>query len=238
MAPQKSLEGRVALITGASRGIGAAIAKRFASEGADVIIAARTLESLKEVDDEIRSTQKGLSATILPLDLKNRDEISQIGPAVLERYGRLDIFVGNAAILGELTPLSQTEAECWDEVLDVNLTAQWLLIKSLETALLCSPAGRAIFLTSGVSGGRGYWSGYSVTKSGLEALAKTWAEETSKTNLRVNLVNPGAVRTAMRAEAYPGEDPMTLPHPDEITDIFVQLASPSLKETGKIYSPL
>ncbi|MEK9685420.1 MAG: SDR family NAD(P)-dependent oxidoreductase, partial [Rhodospirillaceae bacterium] len=140
MAPQRSLEGRVALITGASRGIGAAIAKRFASEGADVIIAARTLESLKEVDDEIRSTRKGLSATILPLDIKNRDEVSQIGPAVLERYGRLDIFVGNAAILGELTPLSQTEAECWDEVLDVNLTAQWLLIKSLETALLCSPA--------------------------------------------------------------------------------------------------
>jgi len=231
-----ALEGRVALITGASRGIGAAIARRFSAEGAHVILTARTKAGLEEVDDQIRAAGAEQSATLLPMDIRNREDIDKMGAAIMQRFGRLDVFVANAAILGEMTPLSQVDPDGWDEIIDINLTAQWRMIRSLEPALLASPSGRALFLTSGVSGGRAYWAGYAITKSAIDALARTWAQEMAKTNLKINLVNPGAVRTSMRADAYPGEDPETLPHPDEITDIFVRLASEDFDRTGETFN--
>ena len=190
---------------------------------------------LEEIDDEIRAQGIENRTTLLPMDIRNCDDIDKLGEAILRRFGRLDVYVANAAILGNLTPLSQVEPQEWDEIINVNLTAQWRLLRTLEPALLASEAGRAIFLTSGVSGGRAYWAGYSVSKSGLDALAKTWADELRQTQIKVNLVNPGAVRTSMRADAYPGEDPSMLPKPSEITDIFVQLASAHFTETGKTF---
>ncbi len=231
-----ALKGRVALITGASRGIGAAIARRFSAEGAHVILTARTKAGLEEVDDQIRAAGAEQGATLLPMDIRNREDIDKMGAAIMQRFGRLDVFVANAAILGEMTPLSQVDPDGWDEIIDINLTAQWRMIRSLEPALLASPSGRALFLTSGVSGGRAYWAGYAITKSAIDALARTWAQEMAKTNLKINLVNPGAVRTSMRADAYPGEDPETLPHPDEITDIFVRLASEDFNRTGETFN--
>jgi len=231
-----ALKGRVALITGASRGIGAAIARRFSAEGAHVILTARTKAGLEEVDDQIRAAGAEQGATLLPMDIRNREDIDKMGAAIMQRFGRLDVFVANAAILGEMTPLSQVDPDGWDEIIDINLTAQWRMIRSLEPALLASPSGRALFLTSGVSGGRAYWAGYAITKSAIDALARTWAQEMAKTNLKINLVNPGAVRTSMRADAYPGEDPETLPHPDEITDIFVRLASEDFDRTGETFN--
>ncbi len=235
MTQSRSLEGRIALITGASRGIGAAISKRYAAEGAHVILTARTTAALEEVYDEILALGTSTSATILPMDLANRDEIDQLGSAISQRFGRLDIFVANAAQLGELTPVTQVASEIWDKTIEINLSAQWRMIRTLEIPLLSSPAGRAIFLTSGVSGGRGYWGPYAVSKTALEALARTWADEVSHTNLRINLINPGAVRTSMRAEAYPGEDPSTVLTPSQITDLFVKLGSSDFKGNGETH---
>ncbi len=235
MTQSRSLEGRIALITGASRGIGAAISKRYAAEGAHVILTARTTAALEEVYDEILALGTSTSATILPMDLANRDEIDQLGSAISQRFGRLDIFVANAAQLGELTPVTQVAPEIWDKTIEINLNAQWRMIRTLEMSLLSSPAGRAIFLTSGVSGGRGYWGPYAVSKTALEALARTWADEVSHTNLRINLINPGAVRTSMRAEAYPGEDPSTVLAPSQITDLFVKLGSSDFKGNGETH---
>ena len=227
---KKRLNGRIALITGASRGIGSAIAKRFWQEGAHVILIARTITGLEEVDDYIRSSSGGKAkATLVPLDLSKEEEIKQLAPAIIKKFGRLDILVANAALLGQITPVANIEPKSWNEILTVNLTANWLLIRALEPLLLASNAGRAIFLTSGVSGGRGFWGAYAVTKTALEALAHTWAQEMEKSKLRINLVDPGAVRTGMRATAYPGEDPITLKRPEEITDIFVKLAEVSCK---------
>ncbi len=232
-----SLEGRIALITGASRGIGAALARRFAREGAHVILTARTKAGLEEVDDEIRSATDGArQATLVPLDLRIGDDIDRLAAAVAQRFGRLDILVANAGVLGEMTPLSHTDPADWDEVVAVNLTANWRLIRAFEALLLASESGRAIFLTSGVSGGRAYWGGYAVTKTAVEALATTWAQEMANTPLRINTVNPGAVRTGMRAKAYPGEDPDTLPAPDAVLDIFVELGAASCKRHGAVLS--
>lgn len=231
------LQGRVALITGASRGIGAAVARRFAAEGAQVVLVARTVGGLEEVDDAIRAASAGdTQATLVPIDLHNGEDIEKLAHAIGERFGRLDILVGNAAILGEMTPVAQIEPDSWTDVVDINLTANWHLIRSLEALLLTSAAGRAMFVTSGVSGGRAYWGGYAVTKTALEALVRTWAQEMEKTNLRINLVNPGAVRTSMRAQAYPSEDPMTLPPPKDVTEIFVELASADCRYHGEVLS--
>ena len=145
-------------------------------------------------------------------------------------------MVGNAAILGEMTPVSQIEPDSWADVVSINLTANWRLVRGLESLLLASEAGRAMFVTSGVSGGRAYWGSYAVTKTALEALARTWAQEMEKTNLRINIVDPGAVRTGMRAKAYPGEDPMTLPPPKDITEVFVELASTECQRNGETLS--
>ena len=227
------LTGRVALVTGASRGIGAAVARRFAAEGANVILTARTTAGLEEVDDAIRQSG-GAPATLVPLDLLEPGEAEKLGPAVAERFGRLDILVGNAGVLGTLTPVHQIDPGEWDEVLAVNLTANWRLIRTLDPLLRRSDAGRAMFTSSGVAGGRAYWGTYAVSKTALEGLVLTWAQETAKTNLRVNLIDPGGVRTTMRAAAFPGEDPMTLPTPDEIADVFVELAEPACDRHGEV----
>jgi NAD(P)-dependent dehydrogenase (short-subunit alcohol dehydrogenase family) len=234
---RRRLEGRVALITGSSRGIGAAIARRYAAEGAQVVLVARTVAGLEEVDDAIRAASAGEAmATLVPIDLRNADDIEKLAAAISQRFGRLDILVGNAAILGEMTPVSQIEPKDWDEVLDINLTANWRLIRALEPLLLASGAGRAIFVTSAVAGGRAYWGAYAVTKTALEALARIWAQEMEKTGLRINIVNPGAVRTSMRAKAYPAEDPMTLPPPKDVTEIFVELAEERCTRHGETLS--
>jgi NAD(P)-dependent dehydrogenase (short-subunit alcohol dehydrogenase family) len=233
----RRLVGRIALITGASRGIGAAVARRFAAEGAQVLLAARTVGGLEEVDDAIRTASaEQTQATLIPIDLKNVEDVEKLKAAVAARFGKLDVLVGNAAILGDMTPVSQIDPKTWDDVIETNLTANWHLIRTLEPLLLSSDSGRAIFVTSGVSGGRAYWGGYAVSKTALEALVQTWAQEVEQTKLRINIVNPGAVRTSMRAKAYPGEDPMTLPPPKDVTDIFVDLASEQCDRHGDVVS--
>jgi NAD(P)-dependent dehydrogenase (short-subunit alcohol dehydrogenase family) len=231
-SPSRRLEGRVAVITGASRGIGAATAKRFAAEGAHLILVARTVGGLEEIDDEVK--KRGGTATLCPFDLTDYPAIDRLGAAIFERWKRLDILVANAGLLGTLTPLAHIKPKEWDQVLAVNLTANWRLIRSLDPLLRASPSGRAIFVTSGAAQGmRAYWGTYAVSKAGLEMLAMTYAAETQKTNLRVNLLDPGRIRTAMRAAAYPGEDPKTLPPPEHVTDLMVELASPECTRHGE-----
>jgi NAD(P)-dependent dehydrogenase (short-subunit alcohol dehydrogenase family) len=230
----KRLEGRIAVITGASRGIGAAVAKRFAEEGAQLVLIARTVGGLEEADDAVRAAS-GRNALLVPLDLREFDALDQLGATLYERFGKLDILVGNAGILGILSPLGHVKPAVWAETMDVNLTANWRLIRSLDPLLRQSDAGRAIFVTSGAARHpHAYWGPYAVSKAALEMLVKTYAAETAKTNVRANLVDPGAVRTAMRAQAYPGEDPTALPAPDDVTEVFVTLAEPSCTKTGEV----
>lgn len=231
--PRGRLDGRIALITGASRGIGAAVARRFAAEGARLVLVARTVGGLEEVDDAVRAA--GGSATLAPLDLADFEAIDKLGGAIAERHGRLDVLVGNAAILGGLRPVGHFPPDEWERVFAVNVTANWRLIRSFDPLLRASDAGRAIFVTSGVARGVfPYWGAYAASKAALEAMVRTYAAELAQTSVRVNLLDPGVVRTAMRAEAMPGEDPMSLPHPDDITDRFVDLASPRCRRTGKV----
>lgn len=230
------LYGRIALVSGASQGIGAAVAKRFAAEGATVILAARNVARMEEVDDAIRAAGDGQTgAVIAPTNLAEGDEIDRLALAVAQRFGRLDILVANAAILGTLTPMHQIARDAWDQIIAVNLTANWRLIRDFDPLLRASDSGRAIFVTSGAARGvHPYWGGYAVTKAALEAMVRTWAGETAKTTMRINLVDPGAVRTAMRAAAFPGEDPATLPVPEAITDAFVALGAADCAQHGKI----
>jgi NAD(P)-dependent dehydrogenase (short-subunit alcohol dehydrogenase family) len=231
-SPSRRLEGRVAVITGASRGIGAAVARRFAAEGAHLILVARTVGGLEEVDDEVKKL--GGSATLCPFDLTDYAAIDRLGGAIFERWKKLDILVANAGLLGTLTPLAHIKPKEWDQVLAVNLTANWRLIRSLDPLLRAAPSGRAIFVTSGAAQGmRAYWATYAVSKAALEMLATTYAAETQKTNLRVNLIDPGRIRTGMRATAYPGEDPQTLPPPEHVTDLMVELASSECTKHGE-----
>ena len=228
-----ALEGRIALITGASRGIGAAVAERFAAEGARLILAARTAGALEEVDDLVAAGGRP-GATLVPVDLSDHDRIDEMAEAIAERFGRLDILVGNAAVLGGLAPLAHAEPDRWAEALNVNLTANWRLIRAFEPLLRRSPAGRAIFVTSGAARGAiPYWGPYASSKAALETLVRTWAAELERTAIRVNLLSPGVVRTRMRAEAMPGEDPMTLPPPDSIAGLFVELASADCRRHGE-----
>ena len=228
------LAGRVALITGASRGIGAAVAQRFAAEGAQLILVARTVGGLEEADDAVRSAG-GQNALLVPLDLREHETIDHLGASLYERYGRLDVLVGNAAILGGLSPLGHIKPARWAQVMDLNLTANWRLIRSLDPLLRRSEAGRAIFVTSGAArNAHAYWGPYAVSKAALETLVKTYAAETAKTNVRANLIDPGVVRTSMRADAFPGEDPDTLPAPEEITETFVKLAEASWTGSGEV----
>ena len=226
------LKDRIALITGASRGIGRAVGLVFAREGAHVLLLARNLKALEEVDDKIR--KNGGKATLIPLDLADGKAIDALGPSLYERFGRLDVLVGNAAILGRLSPLTHIPAEHWDRSFAVNVAANWRLIRTLDPLLRRSEAGRVIFVTSGVArSARAYWAPYSVSKAALEALAKTYANETADSPIKVNLIDPGATATRMRAEAYPGEDQAMLPTPDEVAERFVALAMPDFTETGQ-----
>jgi NAD(P)-dependent dehydrogenase (short-subunit alcohol dehydrogenase family) len=232
-SPQR-LAGRLALVTGATRGIGRAVALTYAREGAHVILAGRTVGALEEVDDEIREI--GGSATLLTLDLKRHDKVDALGPTIYQRWQKLDILVGNAGILGPLSPLGHVAAETWDEVLQVNLTANWRLIRTLDPLLRASDAGRAIFVSSGVATRpRAYWGPYAASKAALEALVRTYADEVANTAVRVNLVNPGPTRTRMRVQAYPGEDPATLKTPEDVAEAFVRLAEPACTNNGRLF---
>lgn len=229
----KRLAGRIALITGASRGIGRAVAVAFAREGAHVVLLARTQGALEEVDDEVR--EAGGTATLLQLDLRSGDKLDALGPTLFQRWGKLDILVGNAGILGPLSPLGHITADAWADVMAINLTANWRLIRTCDPLLRKSDAGRAVFVTSGAAlGTHAYWGPYAVSKAGLEALVKTYAQEIERTPVRANLVNPGGVRTAMRAKAFPGEDPEKLPAPEDLAPLFVELATPECTLNGQI----
>lgn len=228
------LAGRVTLITGASRGLGAALAARFAAEGAQLVLTARTVGGLEETDDAVRAAG-GEAATLVPLDLRMDEGIERLSQALAERFGRLDVLVGNAGVLGAMGPLTHCKPEVWDEVLDVNLTANWRLLRALDPLLRQSEGGRAIFVSSGAaSGPRAYWGAYAVTKAALEMMVGIYAAEIEKTKVRANLVDPGRLRTAMRAKAYPGENPDSLPDPASVTECFLRLAEASCQENGAL----
>jgi len=231
----KPLLDRLAVVTGASRGIVRAAALAVAGPVAHVIALARTQGALAELDDEIRAA--GSSATLVPLDLKDYAGIDRLGLDLHERVGRLDVLVGNAGILGGLSPLDHVKAKAWDEVMAVNVTANWRLIRALDRLLRSSDAGRVVFVSSGVAAlALAYWGPYAVSKAALEALARTYAAETATTNVRVNLFTPGPIRTRMRAQAFPGEDPTTLETPDRPAEKIVDLCLPSMQESGKLYA--
>ncbi len=225
---------RIALVTGASRGIGYATALALARTGAHVVAVARTVGGLEELDDAVRAA--GGSATLTPLDLRDYPALYRLAAALNERYGRLDVLVGNAAIAGVPSPLDHIEPKAWDETMAVNVTANWHLIRAMDPLLKRSAAGRAVFITSGVAtSARAYWAPYSVSKAALDVLARTYADETSSTAVRVNLFNPGPTRTRMRALAMPGEDPMTLPTPEQVAEKILDLCLPGFSESGKLY---
>ncbi len=221
--PQR-LKDRIALVTGASRGLGYALARRFAAEGAHVIALARTVGGLEELDDEIKDL--GGSATLVPLDLLKGEDIDRLAAPLLERFGRLDILVGNAAMLGRLTPLSHYPPDLWQQVFALNVHANWRLIRACDPLLRASAAGRVLFVTSGITRhAAAYWGAYAASKAALEAMAQIYAAEVAQTNVRVNVINPGVLRTGMRAQAFPNEDPATLALPESVTEAFVALAA-------------
>ena len=231
----KPLQDRIALVTGASRGIGHSVALALAKAGAHVIAVARTVGGLEELDDAIKA--EGGSATLVPLDLKDMDGIARLGGALFDRYKKLDILVGNAGILGPLSPLSHVEPKAFDEIMAVNVAANWQLIRCMEPLLVQSDAGRAVFVTSGAAWNfRAYWGPYAISKAALNAMVQTWAAENMTTNLRVNLLTPGPIRTKMRAQAMPGEDPMALETPEKVADKILEMCQPSFTETGKVYA--
>ena len=222
------LSDRIALVTGASRGIGRAAALALAAAGAHIVAVARTPGALEELDDEIRALT-GQPATLVPMDIGEAGGLDQLGLAIHERFGRLDILVHAAAILGPMTPVAHIEPQHWDRVIAVNLTASYRLIRSVEPLLRAAERPRAIFLTSGRAiRPKAFWGPYGVTKAGLEHLVRTWADELEQTNIRAVLLDPNTMRTRMRAEAMPGEDPASLPDPSEIGPLIVELAQADL----------
>ncbi|HEX3350004.1 MAG TPA: SDR family NAD(P)-dependent oxidoreductase [Acetobacteraceae bacterium] len=227
---------RIALVTGASRGIGAAVARELARQGLHVVITARTQGGLEAVDDAIRAD--GGTATLLPLDIADGAALDSLGPSLFSRFGRLDVLVSNAGVLGKLTPVPHIMPKDWDEVLAVNVSAAWRLIRSCGPLLLAGPAGRAVFVTSGIARKpTAYWGPYGSTKAALEHLVLTWAEETRKTKLRVNLFSPGVVRTRMRAEAMPGEDPSSLATPEDVAPKLARLCRTEEMRHAEIVNP-
>lgn len=225
---ERPLADHIALVTGASRGIGRASALALAQAGAHVVAVARTQGALEELDDEIRAATGG-PATLVPMDIGEAGGLDQLGRAVHDRFGRLDVLVHAAAILGPLTPVSHIEPKHWDRVMAVNLTASYRLIRSVEPLLRASARPRAIFLTSGrANRPKAFWGPYGASKAALENLVRTWADELENTNIRAVLLDPGRMRTRMRAEAMPGEDPMSLPDPSEIGPLVVELAQKDL----------
>ncbi|YBV98009.1 SDR family NAD(P)-dependent oxidoreductase [Phyllobacteriaceae bacterium JZ32] len=228
------LNGRLALVTGASRGIGYFLSLELAKRGAHVIAVARTVGGLEELDDEIRAL--GGTATLVPLDLTDMPGIDRLGGSIHERWGKLDILVANAGVLGVISPIGHVEAKTFEKVMNVNVTSTWRLIRSVDPLLRQSDAGRAILLSSGVAhSARAFWGPYAASKAAVEVMGRSWAEETRNMKLRVNSVNPGATRTAMRAQAMPGEDPETLPHPRDVAEKIVKLADPALDVTGQLF---
>ena len=231
------LEGRIALVTGASRGIGAAVARRFAVEGARLVLVARTSGGLEEVDDAVQRAT-GEPATLVPMDLRDGEKIDRLGAALAERFGRLDILVANAAMLGQLSPTGHHAPEDWERTIALNLGANWRLIRSLDPLLRASPSGRAIFVTAAAAHeARAFWAPYAASKAGLEALARCYAAEVRRSRLRVNLLDPGPVATELRRRAYPGEDQSSLPAPDAVTEPFVALAEEKCTEHGARIGP-
>ncbi|MCA1969223.1 MAG: SDR family NAD(P)-dependent oxidoreductase [Rhizobium sp.] len=228
------LKGRIALVTGASRGIGYYTALELAKAGAHVIACARTVGGLEELDDAIKAV--GGSATLVPFDLADMTAIDALGASIDERWGKLDILVANAGILGVISPIGHIEAKVFEKVMTINVTATWRLIRSLEPLLVKSDQGRALILSSAAAHKcRPFWGVYSASKAAVEALARTWAGETQRLPLRIVSVDPGPTRTAMRAQAMPGEDPSTVPHPSEVAARLLPLCGPELTETGKLF---
>jgi len=230
----KPLADKIALVTGASRGIGRATALELARAGAHIVAVARTVGALEEIDDAARAA--GSSATLVPLDMRDYPALYRLAAALNERYQRLDVLVGNAGVVGQRSPLDHIEPQNWDEVMAVNVTANWHLIRAMDALLKRSAAGRVIFITSGAAThARAYSGAYPVSKAALNALARVYAAETESTPVRVNLFNPGPTRTRMRAAVMPGEDPMTLPTPEVVAEKILPLCLPSCSETGKLY---
>jgi NAD(P)-dependent dehydrogenase (short-subunit alcohol dehydrogenase family) len=233
-ATRKMASPRIALVTGASRGIGRALALELAREGVHVVALARTQGALEELDDEIRAL--GGAATLVPADMTDFDALDRLGAALFERWGRLDVLVGNAGVLGPLSPLGHVEVKDWNRVFAVNVTANWRLIRSLDPLLRASDAGRVAFVTSSAAyKASPYWGPYAASKAALEALARTYAAETRNERVKVMVVNPGRMRTRMRAQAMPGEDPMTLPTPEEFAKKCLPLLRPEWLESGRLY---
>ena len=230
----KLLEGKVALVTGASRGLGRAAALALAQQGAHIIATARTQGGLEELDDEVKAA--GSSATLVPMDMMDYPAIDRLGAAIFERWKRLDILIGNAGLFGKFTPVPHIEPKSWDEVMAVNVTANYRLLRSCDPLLRMAPHGRAVFITSGAAhSATAYWGVYSVSKAALEAMVKTYAAEMATTNVRANLFSPGPTRTKMRAVAMPGEDPMTLPPADEVAAQIVPMCVDEFVDNGTIY---
>jgi NAD(P)-dependent dehydrogenase (short-subunit alcohol dehydrogenase family) len=230
----KLLEGKVALVTGASRGLGRSAALALAREGAHIIATARTQGGLEELDDEIKAA--GSSATLVPMDIKDYPAIDRLGAAIFERWKKLDILLGNAGLLGAITPVAHLEPKVFDDVMAVNVTANYRLIRSMDPLLRTAPNGRAVFVTSGsATNFKPFWGVYSVSKAALEAVVKTYAAEMETTTVRANLFSPGPTRTNMRAKAMPGEDPMTLPHPDEVAKQIIALCTDGCTDNGAVF---
>lgn len=230
-----SFAGRIALVTGASRGIGRAAALALAEAGAHVILVARTVGGLEEVDDEIQKA--GGHATLVPLDIRDFPALDRLGESIFQRWGRLDAFLGNAGVLGTLSPVTHLEPKVFQELLDVNVTANWRLIRSLDPLLRASDAGRVVMLSSGAARKHTpYWGGYAMSKAALESVTLTYAEECANTRVRVNLLNPGPLRTKMRAKAFPGEDPAMLEPPEAVVPLILDLLSPACLKNGELVS--
>ena len=230
----KPLASRIAVVTGASRGIGRATALALAKAGAHVVAVARTQGGLEELDDEIR--KDGGAATLVPLNLTDYDGIARLGAALHERHGKIDILVGNAGVAGPSSPLGHIELKPWNDVMAVNVTANFQLVRCMEPLLKASDAGRAVFVTSGAANkAPAYVGPYAASKAALEALVRVWAEETASTKMRVNLFNPGPIRTRMRATMFPGEDPATLDTPEQAAEFIVPMCEPAWDATGKFY---
>ena len=228
------LTSRIALVTGASRGIGFATARALAKAGAHIIAVARTQGGLEELDDEIR--KDGGTATLVPLSLTDFDGIARLGAALHERHGKIDILIGNAAVASTSSPLGHIELKAWTDMMAINVNANFQLIRCMEPLLKQSDAGRAVFLTSGAaSKALAYWGPYAASKAALDTLVRVWANETASTNLRVNLFSPGPIRTRMRAQVFPGEDPMTLDTPEQVAEFILPMCRPDWTETGKLY---